>query len=176
MGEFFHGWRRKAGCVTLMMACVLMCGWIRSFVGREYALFLCDNDTTNRLVSFNGKIDWERFHQEGPKRLSRSQFSDAETILENDKKRDCELKWTFLGFGRGEYRSELLDLFKSSNPHLPFESLTQSVWIIPYWSVVLPLTLLSAYLILWKPRKAGAGQICQPSASDTAQQPLPDFR
>lgn len=24
----------------------------------------------------------------------------------------------------------------------------------PYWSVTIPLTLLSAYLILWKPRKA----------------------
>lgn len=27
-------------------------------------------------------------------------------------------------------------------------------WIIPYWSLVLPLTLLSAWLILVKPRKA----------------------
>ncbi len=26
-------------------------------------------------------------------------------------------------------------------------------WIIQYWEVVLVLTLLSAYLILWKPRK-----------------------
>lgn len=26
------------------------------------------------------------------------------------------------------------------------------VVVIPYWSVVWPLTLLSAYLILWKPR------------------------
>jgi hypothetical protein len=32
-------------------------------------------------------------------------------------------------------------------------------WIpppIPYWQIVTPLTLLSAYLILWKPRKASA--------------------
>ena len=25
--------------------------------------------------------------------------------------------------------------------------------LIPYWLIVLPITLLSAYLILWKPRK-----------------------
>lgn len=26
-------------------------------------------------------------------------------------------------------------------------------WTVSYWSLILPLTLLSAYLILWKPRK-----------------------
>ena len=29
-------------------------------------------------------------------------------------------------------------------------------WVIPYWLLVLPLTLLSAWLILAKPRKAKA--------------------
>lgn len=26
-------------------------------------------------------------------------------------------------------------------------------WIVPYWVLAWPLTLLSVYLILWKPRK-----------------------
>jgi len=30
MGEFFKGWRRKAGCVTLVLACVMAVGWVRS--------------------------------------------------------------------------------------------------------------------------------------------------
>ena len=30
MGEFFHGWRRKVGIVTLVIACVFMAGWVRS--------------------------------------------------------------------------------------------------------------------------------------------------
>ncbi len=30
MREFFRGWRRKVGCVTLVMACGLMGLWIRS--------------------------------------------------------------------------------------------------------------------------------------------------
>jgi len=29
MGEFFKSWRQKAGCVTLVMACVLMAAWVR---------------------------------------------------------------------------------------------------------------------------------------------------
>ena len=31
-------------------------------------------------------------------------------------------------------------------------------WIIPHWSIVLPLTLLSAYLLLWKPRPKTKGE------------------
>ena len=27
-------------------------------------------------------------------------------------------------------------------------------WVIPYWAVVIPLTLVSASLILWKPRQS----------------------
>ncbi len=28
MGEFFNGWRRKIGCMTLVMACVFMARWM----------------------------------------------------------------------------------------------------------------------------------------------------
>ena len=30
MREFFKNWRRKAGCVTLLVACAVMVAWIRS--------------------------------------------------------------------------------------------------------------------------------------------------
>jgi len=30
MLNFFHGWKRKAGCVTLVMACVFAAWWFRS--------------------------------------------------------------------------------------------------------------------------------------------------
>ena len=151
---YFKPWRRRLGVVTLLTACVLMAGWVRSLAAREYAFFLCDNDTTNRLVSFNGTIYWERLRQDGIKRLTRAQFSDAETNLEFDETRRFVWKWTYLGFGRGEYTSGRLELFKSANPDLPFENLTQSVWFIPYWSIVIPLTLLSAWLLLSKPKRS----------------------
>jgi len=32
MGDFFKGWRRKAGCVTLVMACTFAAAWVRSFI------------------------------------------------------------------------------------------------------------------------------------------------
>src|SRR5947207_3346008 len=30
MREFFNGWRRKAGCVLLVMALSIACGWVRN--------------------------------------------------------------------------------------------------------------------------------------------------
>ncbi len=30
MGDFFHSWRRKMGCVTLMLALMWMALWMRS--------------------------------------------------------------------------------------------------------------------------------------------------
>lgn len=48
--------------------------------------------------------------------------------------------------------------------------------IVPHWMLVLPLTALAAYLILWKPRQAGAGQKCEPCVPETTQQSLTDLR
>ena len=53
---------------------------------------------------------------------------------------DGDSFWCFWGFS---YHG-------GSDP--PFQEPFQ-VWRIPYWSLVFPLTLLSAFLILWKPRK-----------------------
>ena len=35
MGNFFRGWRRKLGVVTLLLACVAMGGWVRSLVIKD---------------------------------------------------------------------------------------------------------------------------------------------
>lgn len=168
IGEFFKPWKRKVGLVTLAWACVFTCGWLRSLVAPEFMDFLNDNDTFNRLVSVNGKIVWERFHQEGAKRLSREQLSTAKTVLDHDERRILEVKWTFLGFGRGRYRSESLDLLRTSNPLLPFESITQSVWTIPYWSIVVPLTALSSWLFLSKSRPSNSNAPGVPTPESAA--------
>jgi hypothetical protein len=40
MSDFFHGWRRKAGFVTLLMAIVFMAGWVRSMSGIDVVMIL----------------------------------------------------------------------------------------------------------------------------------------
>lgn len=81
MPKFFHGWRRKLGCLTLLLACVFAVGWVRSPFIQDAIHIPCD--------------DGDYFCEIGQQRIS---------------------------FIR-----------------------------VPYWSIVIPMTLLSAYLLLSKP-------------------------
>jgi hypothetical protein len=49
-----------------------------------------------------------------------------------------EWRWKYLGFDSGQLRHN---------------KLSATFWIIPYWSIVVPLTALSAWLLVIKPRK-----------------------
>lgn len=105
MGDFFRGWRRKLGGITLAMACVLASAWVRSF---------------------------SEYHQ----RWSRS-FDEATSYsvtLRNDDIRIESLTSSKTGF----YRERSI--------------------AIPYVLAV-PLTLSSAYLLLWQPNLRKVHQI-----------------
>ena len=96
MGEFFRGWRRKAGLATLAMALLLMAGWMRSYMNQEY-VYVHRTPSHYKIISYDGRLRWVRDE------MSYRQYE---------------------------------------------------LWSVPYWSLVLPLTLLSAWLILIKPRPA----------------------
>lgn len=137
MKEFFHGWRRKVGLVTLVMACLFLCGWFRSFV-------ICDSLGWSMSapaspiwgVSASGElflvaeipVGWGTF------KPSRSLWETmpAEPL---DRMIASDTKWSFRCFGFGYARNQFQFI------------------MFPYWSIILSLTFLSAYLILWKPRK-----------------------
>jgi hypothetical protein len=109
VGEFFTGWRRKAGCVTLAMALVLTVGWMRS---RSYQdLLWIQSSYGNGIVySASGGINvaWR----------SGTTFTTPYGRIS-------------LQIDEGEHPGD-----------------------VPYWRLVLPLTLLSAWLLLIKPRPA----------------------
>ena len=53
MKDFFHGWRRKAGCVTLVMALAVTGAWVRSNIVEDDLSFLYPD-----LQSSEGGIEW----------------------------------------------------------------------------------------------------------------------
>jgi hypothetical protein len=104
MRDFFKGWRRKVGCVTLVMACAVATGWLRSMLTDDYIAAF-----NRTFCSSNGKFYL------GP------HFS---------------LDWRYFAWDSGP-------------------GLIPSVMAIlgtHYSVVIVPLILLSAYLLLWKPR------------------------
>jgi hypothetical protein len=146
MHTFFHGWRRKAGVVTLVMALILMVAWVRS-------LMICDTIVAPRrgtlqfVQSFVGTVRWGRHSWPGgvpdgvplPSTMWMSSKLLDEQIAESFwKHRTIEWRWNWAGFdfAAGDSAGERVER-----------------WAIPYWSLVIPLTLLSACLILQKARK-----------------------
>lgn len=124
MREFFIGWRRKVGCITLVLALAMTGMWLRSMTVFD-AVNISRWEQQCQIASARGMIFSAVWHETNP--LNRR----------ND--------W-------GQ-----LDLSKMDDPkiaiQLAIDSWASYDWHIPYWSIVLLLTLLSAYLILWKPRK-----------------------
>lgn len=136
MREFFHGWQRKVGCVTLVMACVVTGSWVRSFYVLDQVRVSRENQSPIYLLqSVNGSIRWICDEDRGAEIyfwMARPRDSSPKLFADDP---EWEWKFRWLGFG-------------ACNP-----SRIESLWCIPYWSVAVPLTLLSAYLILWNARK-----------------------
>jgi hypothetical protein len=136
MREFFRGWRRKAGCVMLAMACLLTAAWIRSFALHDVVAIPLWNSYTY-VVSVNGDFAVELTYPvpagADPFWMTMRQDSDA-TIFEFLQD---NIVWKWRGAG--------LAISKTSPGHT-------TDYIVHYAWLTLPLTLLSAYLILWKPK------------------------
>ncbi|MDB5345259.1 MAG: hypothetical protein JWP89_3636 [Schlesneria sp.] len=137
MHNFFHGWRRKAGIVTLLMALVVSGGWIRSFL--VYDSFGWANSAPALpmwFVSVSGTcgiiaeipIAWNTFD-------SSRLIWETEKSVPLDELLPEDTKWSFQWGGFGYARNK-------------FQFFT-----FPYWSIAVPLTLLSAYLLLVPSRK-----------------------
>lgn len=149
MGEYFKPWRRKIGVVTLAMACVFMGAWIRSqlicdFFGRFHnGTFLLEFEALNgNLVWCSTSKPWFTGKPEPLRWIVHVAPNDFKLFEENS------IHWStqFLGFAIGEMEP----------PVWPVRELwwrNRPIWVIPYWHIVIPLTLLSAYLLLSKTKQ-----------------------
>lgn len=160
MLSFFHGLRRKIGVITLVMACVLAAAWVRSLstydliglpkvrngipcvLSTQQLLTLM----VERPVGHTSSYSWF---------LGSEKTSDFNWIILPVNKSpltDTEISWSCrsCGFGHGKRTN-----VTSEHPDGQFSVNVDFTFLtIPYWSIVIPLTLLSAYLLLSKPRVA----------------------
>lgn len=124
MRDFFSSWKRKAGCVTLGMVCVLSCEWVRSTSIVDRIWF-----PSGTVGAGSGFVWWIGM--------------SPETGWELDSIPLRELEGSPEGWAFNEYE-----------------------WEGPFWLVVLPLTLLSAWLLLRKPRPAKPMETTEPASAE----------
>ncbi|WP_010583746.1 hypothetical protein [Schlesneria paludicola] len=153
MREFFKDWKRTLGIVTLLTASVFTVGWVRSFRNRE-SLYLPLWQVRTAVISVDGKLGIFQSHINHPESgfdwitlpiaaVYGQQSVDAEAIFNvvPGNGNEFELRFRFSGFDLGQVRP-------GSAPHhsIPFI-------FVPYWSITIPLVLLSAWLLLSKLRE-----------------------
>ena len=158
MSEFFKGWKRKIGLLTLLMACVFMGGWVRSLTYTEIVDFAKGECTTDIFYSFDGVLVWRKVFQECPD-VSTS-FQEWESVPSTrfvyhffmDDRINWIWLWAGAGFGMQVEAPNDCSYFCS----------------IPYWSIVIPLTLLSGWLLISKPRQSQSKTFVEPISETVA--------
>lgn len=154
MPEVLKGWRRKAGCVTLVMACGLMGMWIRSHFVVEMISNAADGDW--ELKTAAGDVIWSR----------NSISSNGNSFTPMGVRRG--LTWESKPYLAADFRlpNDFVFVTRRQIPGAEYATASQTIQVfvnkmvftVRYWRVSLlwaaiPLTLLSAYLLLWTPRK-----------------------
>ena len=141
MREFFQGWRRKAGLTTLAMALLLFTAWMRSYVFRD-RVFFPGQQYCQTITSHGGSILWDQWLNPGKFDSLPIEFTSFKDLFTDcypgeDIEVEWRMDWAGFAFGKANPISDRM-----------------AWWIVPYWALVLPLTLLSAWLLLIKPRPA----------------------
>ncbi len=159
MGDFFQGWRRKTGCVTLVFALSVAALWVRSLTTSDHVDY-SSSFYLYRWISCNGVFyhsKWELGQYLLPRDLKgQIRWQQAHVTADADD--------AIITAARPE---ETWGVY-SQHEHTPFYNIES---YIRYSSIVIPLTVLSGVLLLSKPRKPrpiespnGTGG-CQPRPS-----------
>ena len=159
MGEYFKPWRRRFGLMTLVMACVFLGLWVRSLAIYDCAICYCGLHTRHTVFSASHFIGYQYIYERLPERhpiFVRTNWgsntpADGASHLFADTR--ITWHWRWYGFSDCEYLENRLNGCRCR------------IWIAPYWSIVIPLTMLTAFLLLSKPRK---------STSDKLDEPVPE--
>ena len=152
--------------VTLVLACVFMAGWVRSLnTGdmlilpiRQHSKDSMTSVTADWLGSGQGSVVCGRYHM----LVEANQVDDLIMIYFRPIYRTGEStgqfnlvnfgnqwQWQCCGFGLCGHPEEQDDTW-------------QWILFIPYWSIVIPLTLISLWLLLSKPRQSNQKKTSEP--------------
>ncbi len=140
--------RRKIGVVTLVLACVIGAAWARSYSTVDY--FTLNSSMWLIFVSGSGSFCLTTGHSgrhiDTPGKPVVMYISPVAYLWRSvgSGARKLDLVWY-------SYRAPGVEIYRSSGP-----GTEKRIDMIPFWCVLLPITLCSAWLLFSKPRKSPA--------------------
>ena len=139
MGEFFKGRRRAIGVVTLVMASVLMMGWVRSLYVEDSLGFPNSGNGSVWLLSVKGRVGFTIASAGGywwyTSSLTQHHFdSEGYVVTPSGVRLGGKIKW-------GDASGEI-----DPNPRNPVQRDGVPA-LIPLWPFVVMLVLVSAHLL-----------------------------
>lgn len=164
MWSYFKPLRRKLGAVTLLLACVCATGWVRSSTyddGFDQTL----SQSRYGISSVRGKIR-AYFARSEHARVLKMGHQFWSYKLDPNQKTDLDVEKESSGLNLGNFRllrsnqdwGHYSELVQTAGPAVPVTLFDVQ---LPYWSIVMPLTALSAYLLLSKPRSPKPGTVSE---------------
>ena len=161
MREFFRGWRRKCAVVTLLMACVFAAAWVRSLSTSDAILIPRTKSEFIRLDSRSGRFSWNNVHNDQvtiPTIIWRADVivgTDEDSVFDHSHYiYEWRWLWGTIDVGR---------------VHSPGDGRVRAKYVIlPYWFITIPLALISAFLLLSRPRQSTPMKINKPTANEGA--------
>lgn len=154
MGSYFKPLRRKVGVVALVSACMFMGMWVRSLQRYDTLIVFTRVDTTGPfpvgvVYSFKSiphSAVWmisrqgdESYSLEDTKKHFAKLWLDCRSRVVEPRYVSEVLKYfprRILGFGLGE-----------SQPPSSWPLNSHFILAVPYWSVIIPLTIISAWMM-----------------------------
>ena len=146
MGEYVKPWRRKIGVLTMVMSCAFLGLWVRSLCCSDSIIIPLPKYRIILFDSLRGRFYFQRVQSE-QNLLSKSVWT---TLVPPRTERDVSIDETY---NTNEWRINfgLLEIGRWRNSQ---HRQTKLSIVISYWSIVIPLTLFSAFLLLRKPRES----------------------
>ena len=162
MGEFFRRWRRKIGFMTLMMALAFAGGWVRSpFVEDSIEIPTGRHSTISLVSAYSQLLLKVEFRRSSDDTLSIPTWRSVK-LWDGIKWYDdppTVFHWEWNGFALAEVPyQELLDD--------DWQDYRSTYYFAPYWSIVSPLTLISLWLLLSKPRRSSPKKLSEPTVNE----------
>jgi hypothetical protein len=159
MHTFFQGWRRKAGVVTLIVACMLMGVWLKTMFSKIGISVPFGRRGATIELSVDG-FAWTTIEPGSSWSVEKWKKEYGFLIWWDPADSGSVDKFGIDDGHLAEWHRDWGGFHLGLVDHVHAGAL-ESIVIVPHWFIVLPLTLLSAYLLLWKPRTAANSRLPQ---------------